>query len=119
MANTTTMLTRAQELDALLAFAAANGYSGSTEKLHKVLAQWCVKRERPAVSTTKQQNLTLAAKLLELMPLDEAVTTAWVTEQKLGILTSNKAAVIMGLLIEQGYVSKCRVGKVMTYTRLK
>lgn len=117
MTNNT--MTRAQELANIIAFAHENGYNGSTVKLEKVLEQWSVKRERPAVSATAKANAEIADKLLQRMPIDEAVTTQWVTEQKLGIMTSNKAAVIMGILIERGYVSKCRVGKIMTYTRLK
>lgn len=113
-------ITRAQELADLLAFAEVNGYEGSTEKLRKVHAQWTAPRERKSSGPSKValENRAKAAEVFAAMPEGEAVTNVWVTERVSGIMTTNKAAVIMGILVNEGKVSKQKVGKVMTYTRL-
>lgn len=124
MTNTTTTTknveTRATQLEALMNFAKTNGFEGNMDKLEKVLTQWNTKREKSNTpSRTAIENEKLAKAVYEKMPLDEAVTNQQIMEMRVGIMTTNKAAVIMGKLIEAGLVSKCRVGKIMTYTRLK
>lgn len=113
--------TRASQLTAILEFAKLNGFEGNTDKLEKVLAQWTAPRERKSTGQPSKVALENAAKANEVfaaMPEGEAVTNVWVTEHINGIMTTNKAAVIMGILVNQGKVSKQKVGKVMTYTRL-
>ena len=122
MANFTanTTMTRAQELEALLTWANANGYEGSTVKLSKVYEQWTAPRERKSSGPSKValENRAKAVEVFAAMPEGEAVTNVWVTEHVNGIMTTNKAAVIMGILVNEGKVSKQKVGKVMTYTKL-
>lgn len=119
-ATATSTMTRAQELEALLTFARENGYEGSTVKLSKVYDQWTAPRERKSSGPSKValENRAKAAEVYAAMPEGEAVTNMWVTEHVNGIMTTNKAAVIMGILVNEGKVSKQKVGKVMTYTRL-
>ena len=119
MNTATTTATRAQELAALLAFARENGYDGPTAKLAKVYEQWTAPRERKASGPSKVavENAAKAREVYDLMPEGEAVTNVWVTEHASGIMTTNKAAVIMGILVNKGLVTKQKVGKVMTYTR--
>lgn len=119
MTATIKTMTRAQELSAIIEFARENDYNGSTEKLEKVLAQWTAPRERKVSGPSKVaiENAAKADEVLSLMPEGEAVTNVWVTEQVNGIMTTNKAAVIMGILVNRGAVVKQKVGKVMTYTR--
>lgn len=112
--------TRASQLTAILEFAKLNGFEGNTDKLEKVLAQWTAPRERKSSNQPSKVALENAAKadeVLALMPEGEAVTNIWVTEHINGIMTTNKAAVIMGILVNRGAVVKQKVGKVMTYTR--
>lgn len=121
MANTTanTTMTRAQELEALLTFARENGYEGSTVKLSKVYDQWTAPRERKSSGPSKValENRAKAEEIYQLMPIGEAVTNIWVTEHVKNVPTTNKAAVIMGILVNEGKVSKQKSGKVMTYIR--
>lgn len=113
--------TRATQLTAILEFAKLNGFEGNTDKLEKVLAQWTAPRERKSSNQPSKvalENAVKADEVFAAMPEGEAVTNVWVTEHINGIMTTNKAAVIMGILVNQGKVSKQKVGKVMTYTRL-
>lgn len=119
MTNTNTN-TRAMQLINIIEFAKANGYAGEIDKLEKVYEQWTTKRERTnQPSKTAIENEALAKAVYEVMEIDEPVTNQWITEHVNGIMTTNKSAIVMGVLISKGLVVKCKVGKVMTYTRIK
>lgn len=110
MENTKT--TRFTELNDLLAFAVANGYEGSTEKLEKVLDQW-----KPKNSVSK--NLSLAAEVLENMEAHVSYTSKGIMNLAPDqIKTVSKAAVVMKTLIEKGEVLKAYDGKKVIYTRV-
>lgn len=112
--------TRATQLTTILEFAKLNGFEGNTDKLEKVLAQWTAPRERKSSNQPSKVALANQAKadeVLALMPEGEAITNVWVTEHVNDVMTTNKAAVIMGILVNRGAVTKQKVGKVMTYTR--
>lgn len=130
MANITTtsksVQTRAQELAALMKFAKAHGYEGSTAKLDKVLAQWTAPRAKSdKPSKAAVENANLAAKVLRAMPEGEAVTGRWIADHvdgfpvgTNGTVSSQKVTAVMRLLVDAGKVSKAKVGKAMTYTLL-
>lgn len=112
--------TRAQELAAIIAFARENDYNGSTEKLEKVLAQWTAPRERKSSGPSKValENAAKADEVLAIMPEGEAITNVWIMEHVNGIMTTSKSTAIMSILVNRGAVSKQKVGKIMTYTRI-
>lgn len=111
--------TRATQLTALMEFAKLNGFEGNTDKLEKVLEQWTAPRERKSTGPSKValENAAKADEILALMPEGEAVTNLWVTEHVKNVPTTNKAAVIMGILVNRGAVTKQKQGKVMTYIK--
>ena len=116
MANAiATRITRADELTALLEFAAANGYDGSTEKLKKVLEQWTAKTGK--TSATAIANNELAATVYDLMEEDICYSSKEVMALDNRIKTVSKAAVIMRILIERGEVEKSYNGKSVIYFR--
>jgi hypothetical protein len=116
MANAiATRITRADELSAILEFAAANGYDGSTEKLKKVLEQWTAKTGK--TSATAVANNELAATVYDLMEEGICYSSKEVMALDNRIKTVSKAAVIMRILIERGEVEKSYNGKSVIYFR--
>lgn len=116
MANAiATRITRADELSALLEFAAANGYDGSTEKLKKVLEQWTAKTGK--ASPTATANNELAATVRDLMEEGFWYSSKNIMALDNRIKTVSKAAVIMRILIERGEVEKSYNGKAVIYLR--
>lgn len=110
-----TRITRADELSALLEFAAANDYSGSTEKLEKVLKQWTAKSGE-AIATAIANN-ELALTVYNLMEEDMCYSSKDIMALDSRIKTVSKAAVIMRILIERGEVEKSYNGKSVIYFR--
>lgn len=117
-AKTTTM-TRADELQALMKFAAENGYAGSTEKLEKVYKQWTaprVKSNEP--SKTSVENARLAKEVYAILPDGVAVEGKWIIENVSGIMTPQKLTHVVSPLVNGGKIRKDKVGKIMTYTKI-
>ena len=110
-----TRITRADELSALLEFAAANGYSGSTEKLEKVLKQWTAKSGE--ASATAIANNELALTVFNSIEEGTSYSSKDIMALDNRIKTVSKAAVIMRILIERGEVEKSYNGKSVIYFR--
>lgn len=117
--NTVKTLTRAEELQALMAFAAENGYTGSTEKLANVYAQWTkprVKSNEP--SKASRENKRLAEEVYNAMPEGEVVDSKWIIAAVNGIMTPQKLTHVMSPLVNTGKVRKEKVGKITGYTKI-
>ena len=90
-----------------IALANEAGKTECAEKLSSLAASLAKKANAPkAPSKTQMQNRATAKQLLEAMPSNESVGTAWAMERGLGILTPQKATAIFKLLIVDGLIEK-------------
>lgn len=124
MANTTKTATvktptRADELTALLTWANANDYSGSTEKLATVLTQWTAPRKKSTEpSKASKENAVLAQRVFDAMPAGETVDSKWIIEHVDGIMTPQKLTHVISPLVNSGRVRKEKAGKLLGYTKM-
>lgn len=114
MANKKLTVTRAEALElAISALENFESYSGdknlddAAEALHKMLASITKPREKSdEPSKAAKENVRLAAEVLKVMPSGEPVLTSWIMEHVNGIMTSQKCAKVMAVLIDAGRVEK-------------
>lgn len=90
-----------------IALANEAGKTECAEKLSLLATSLAKKANAPkAPSKAQLQNRAIAKQLLEAMPSDESVGTAWAMERGLGILTPQKATAIFKLLMADGLIEK-------------
>lgn len=85
-------------------------------KMHAQVIKPRKKSDTP--SKARILNESLAAKCYEAMEGQENVTSKWLIEHVNGIMTPQKCAAVMKILVDAGQVAKNKEGKTVTYSRL-
>lgn len=120
MATNNNTETRRDQLTAILAFAKENGYTGSTNKLDKVLEQW---GGSGSTTAAYAENLEFAEMIKNFMEEGGKYSNADIRESNLklpigtnGRVQSAKVTAIMNVGIKEGFFKSEPLGRVLYYS---
>ena len=105
MAKEKYIMTRAQALRAAIALFPED--AEEREVLSKMLAYMTGKSNKPkGPSKAAKENAVLAEKVLQILPEGEPMVTSEIMSKVSGILTSQKCAKVMAILVNAGKVER-------------